>query len=124
MINEILASQVIGQPTPVIGMGATYFSGSDRYAATVVEVIEKNGSFIVGIQDDNAKVTNPGSGGTGGEEYEFTANPNGRIQYFRAKTKDSRWEGVYKNEETGRWNKVGFGSMMIGKRDTYRDPHF
>lgn len=124
MINDMIASQVIGQPIPVVGMGATFLVGSDRYAMTIVEVIDKkNGTYIIGVQDDNATVTNKGSGGTGAEEYEFSPNPNGRIQYFRAK-KDSKWRGVEQSAETGRWILRDFGGLAIGYRSQYRDPSF
>jgi len=121
MINDMISRQVIGQPTPVVGMGATFLVGSDRYAATIVEVIEKNGTFIIGIQHDDAKVTN-GAGGTGGEEYEFTPNTNGYISYFRAKI-DQKWRGVEKSEK-GRWVLRDCGGLAIGYRSHYRDPSF
>lgn len=124
MINDIISRQVIGQPTPVIGMGATTLIGSDRYAATIVEVIDKkNGTYIIGVQDDNAQFVS-GDGGTGNEVYEYTPNTNGRITYFRAK-KDSKWREVAQNSETGRWGLVpsSYG-LAIGYRDQYRDPSF
>lgn len=123
MINDIISRQTKGQPTPVVGMGATWFSGSDCYAATIVEVIEKNGTYIIGIQDDHAKVTNLGSGGTGGEEYEYSKNEKGVIRHFRFTTKSIKWVNVCKNETTGRWNK-GYGNCGIGFRRTFRDPSF
>jgi len=123
MINDIMSRQTKGQPTPEVGMGATWFSGSDRYAATIVEVIEKNGTFIIAIQDDNAQVTNIGSGGTGGEEYEYSKNEKGCIRHFRFKKDGVKWENVVKNEETGRWN-LGYGNCAIGYRQAYRNPSF
>lgn len=123
MINSIINRQVIGQPTPVVGMGATILYVSDRYAGTIIEVQEKNGYTIVTVQEDNATVTNK-MGGTGAEEYEFSANPNGRISHFRFKENGSAWESIHKNPETGRWIKSRSSGLSIGHRSAYRDPHF
>jgi hypothetical protein len=123
MINDMISRQVIGQPTPVVGMGATTLVGSDRYAATIVEVIEQKGVTIIGIQQDYAQYVS-GDGGTGNEVYEFSPNTKASITYFRAK-KDSKWREVVRNSKTGRWVLVptSYG-LAIGYRDQYRDPSF
>jgi hypothetical protein len=56
IINQMLANATRGQPEPEVGMGATTFSGSDRYPATIYEVIQAKQGLVVGIADDDYKV--------------------------------------------------------------------
>ena len=92
---------------PVVGMGATYGIGSDRYAYTITTV-NKTGKSIKVIQCNpiftDGKITGydesyePGVGTT------FTLRKNG---YFYAKG-----------------SKAKYGALVIGHRSYYMDPHF
>ena len=122
LVNHIMSRQVLNAPVPTIGMGATKLSWTDRYPATICSVEIKNGVTIVGVQEDNYHRTD-NNGISESQEYEFTPNPDARIEYFRT-GKNGTWEPIYKNAETGRWKKGGCGGLKIGERDRYYDFSF
>lgn len=120
--NRLSERAVIGQPVPMIGMGATVFMYSDRHACTIVEVINlPGGRYRVGVQRDNAKVIK-GSCMDGSAEYEYSPNAEAGINYFQT-DKEGRWTEVYKSCETGRWKKASSG-LAIGYRNEHYDPSF
>ena len=121
LINNIMSRQVIGAPTPVVGMGATKLSWTDRHPATIVSVEIKNGVTIIGVQEDDF-VRTDNNGMSESQSYDFTPNPNAHIEYFRT-NKRGTWESIYRNPETGRW-KIGCGSIKVGERDKYYDFSF
>lgn len=94
---------------PEVGAPATMVVGSDRYPATVVDVLtfktgKKAGELrAVIVQWDSYKAV----GGVWPDlEYEFDRNFDGRITQINTDAK-GRLRGVY-----------------IGRRDRYNDPHF
>ena len=97
---------------PVVDMGATYGIGSDRYAATVIEV-SKNGKRVK-IQFDESSPAD-GFDYYGNQVYTHERNPNGHIFEFS-------WR------ERGVWVEVGkakaIGYLTLGHRDRYSDPSF
>lgn len=92
---------------PVVGMGATYSIGSDRYPYTITEV-NKTGKTIKARQTnpiiENGKILGYDESYTAGEGTVYTLRHNG---YFYAK-------GC----------KAAHGSLSIGIRNYYMDPHF
>tara|TARA_R100001510_G_scaffold48859_1_gene46917 strand:+ start:466 stop:786 length:321 start_codon:yes stop_codon:yes gene_type:complete len=95
-----------------VGDGATIFVGSDRYAATVVEV-SKTGHRVI-VQRDSATLVGGNFFGTV-QEHEFRRNPDGKKTTFTR-----RRDGGYR-EQGCHYN----GARFLGAgRDQYRDPHF
>lgn len=125
MINDILSRATKGEPTPEVGMGATFLSHSDRNPGTIVSVeVLRDGTMRIGVQHDRSKVV-AGSGHDGSAEYEFEPNPEGSIVFFQRKPAEPRWRAVYQKTETGRWCLgSSYTKVRIGERDEYRDPSF
>lgn len=99
---------------PCVGMGATIYAGTDRYAGTVERVdFHKNGSIKrVLIREDRAIVI---SGGVhdGSAEYRYereTELNHGRV-----------WNAVQR--KNGTWHD-GAWTISLGHRDRYVDPSF
>lgn len=127
-VNRYGAEEVV----PTVGDGATIGSGSDCYPATVisVEVVER-GKIVVTVQQDWYDVDKEK------REDVFTPNPNGRTESYRLEQDSyldyrgdqrrvySYWHQVVMNEDTDRWNKCSHrGSVGLGARRYYKDPHF
>ena len=121
IINSILSRSVIGEPTPEVGMGATFLSYSDRSAGTIIRVFKIGQSLAVEVQADDAKRID-NNGMSESQEYEFTRNPNAPITTFK-KDKRGFWVHVYRSGYTDRWVK-SVGGLRIGEREEYFDPHF
>lgn len=122
VINHLHSRAVIGQPEPVVGMGATMLLWADRSACTIVNVQQVRGKTIVTVQRDRAKVV-AGSSHDGSAEYEYGRNPFATEYHFRREA-DGRWQQVVINRQTGRWGKVDGLGLRIGVRDEYCDPSF
>jgi hypothetical protein len=118
LINHVLSRAVIGQPEPVVGMGATLLCWTDRHAATVIRV-EGN---LVTVQRDNAKRIDS-NGLSESQTYEYSANPNAATYTFR-RTGHGTWQAVRFNANTKRWSKVEGEGLRLGERDTYHDFSF
>lgn len=123
IINHVMSRQTNGEPEPTVGMGATVLMYSDRHAATVTRVERVAGTIVIDVRHDVAKVVK-GSTFDGSAEYEYTPDPEGWLNTFRKNQKTGRWDSVWFNRETGRYNKNGTGGLAIGRREEYRDPHF
>lgn len=90
MINEILASETKGAPAPVVGMGCTKLSYTDRHPFTVIAVMA-NGKRCV-VQADAYKRTD--SNGMGeDQDYTFSPDPEG-VTYILRLNKNGRWKMV------------------------------
>jgi hypothetical protein len=122
LVNHLHARGVVGQPTPVVGMGATLLSYTDRHGATIIDVQTIRGVTYITVQEDNS-VRIDKNGMSESQEYEYTRDPNGRTETFRT-AKNGMWERVYKNPETNRWNRSSTGGVRIGDRNTYHDFSF
>lgn len=120
LVNHLMGSS--SQIDPVVDMPATLLSWSDRAAATVTDVFVKNGRTIVEVTYDLSTVVR-GSSVDGSAEYRYERDPSGSVRYFR-REKTGEWICVRKNEDTGRWVKSGRGGILLGRRETYRDPSF
>jgi hypothetical protein len=122
MVNHLYARGVNGQPTPVVGMGATLLFYSDRRAATITKVELIRGKLYLTVQEDYSVRTDK-NGMSECQDYDYTPNPTGRVQLFR-QGKTGMWEQVRKNSETGRYVKTDVGGLRIGSRNTYYDFSF
>lgn len=97
LINHLYSRATRGQPAPEVGMGATVLSWTDRRAATVVSVEPtKQGGWIVGVQEDRAKVIS-GSTHDGSAVYEYTRDPEGWVFHWRFE-EGKGWRGVNQND--------------------------
>lgn len=107
MISEIIALAKAAQG-PQVGDGATRYSGSDRYAYTVVSV-SKSGKRI-NVQADKATRTD-GNGISESQQYEFTSDPSAAIVTL-VRRKD------------GSWYNGNVGRFSVGTRSAYYDYSF
>ena len=118
-MTNYLLSGTKGQPTPVVGMGATKLCWTDRHPATIVEVLK--GGKLIGIQKDNCKRIDS-NGMSEDQDYEFTPNPSASIEYYKL-NKQGAYYAAHKNEK-GNFVFVGGGQLRIGDRDKYHDFSF
>lgn len=119
LVNHLYSRMTKDAPTPEVGMAATILSWSDRNPGTVV-AIEKN---IIAVQHDTYKRLDK-NGMSETQEYEYTPNKNGAVDYFRV-NKDGSFTSVYYNSSTRRWkkNSSSFG-LILGRREKYYDYSF
>lgn len=93
--------------TPEVGMGITFGAGSDCYPGTISRVSESGKTFWY-KRDDFRRTDSNDYGGE--QEYEITPDPNA---------------GENRVSLTKRgWREVGGGSVGVGFRRAYQDPHF
>lgn len=122
VINHLQSRATIGQPEPVVGMGATMLGWTDRYACTIRNVFNIGNKRAVQVSRDRTKVI-AGSSHDGTAQYEYETTPDGALTTFAFN--GSVWEQYQLNEQTKRWNKAKSGrGLRIGERDEYRDPSF
>lgn len=93
--------------TPEVGMGVTFGAGSDRYPGTISRVSDSGKTFWY-KRDDFRRTDNNGFSEM--QEYDITPNPNG-AEHRVSLTKRG-------------WREVGGGSIGVGFRRAYMDPHF
>jgi hypothetical protein len=106
LINRLMESST--QTTPVVGMGATLISYSDRAAATVIEVINQN---LIKVQrDTSTRIDSLGM--TDCQTYEYAPNPKGGVEVYR-RNKHGKWVSKYSSQ-----------SLVLNRRDTYHDYSF
>ena len=110
-LNNRLMEATATELTPTVGMGATIYLWSDRYAATVTKV-SASGKTIWLIEDSwdiNAENREGLGGGYGSN---FRPNPNGRTHKATLRA-------------NGTWKTTGsHNGVTLGTRAAYRDPHF
>ena len=122
-VNHMISRGVVGEPKPVVGMGCTFLSWTDRDAGTIVDVIHKPGGIVKRIactHDDAKRVDNNGMSES--QEYEFTSNMDGQRSWF-AKDRKGFWVHVRENEK-GNFVQARSGGLRIGSRDKYHDFSF
>lgn len=105
--NFMAANAVKGQPTPVVGMGVTLLSWTDRYPGTIVEV-SKSGKSIT-IQEDFADRIDS-NGMSECQDYTYRPNPDAP-------------KVVYRLNKRGQWAHKG-QKLRIGERERYYDFSF
>jgi hypothetical protein len=118
LTNHILSRAVVGQPEPVVGMGATVLSWTDRHAATIVGVA----GDIITVQEDRSFRTD-NNGMSESQTYRFMRDPIGSRHQFR-RTKTGQWQEVTYNSKTKRYSKTEGHGLRIGEREEYRDFSF
>lgn len=118
LTNHILLPSGIGQPDPVVGMGATLLDWKDRHPTTVIAWDGK----ILTVREDSCTRTD-GNGMGEMQTYSFQPNSNGHAYTFR-KNKRGMWYEVEMNPDTGRWNKCSGRGLQIGHRRRYYDYSF
>ena len=123
LMNHLDSRAVLGEPEPYIGMGATLLSWTDRHAGTIVDMVTKNGVLHIGVQEDDA-VRIDKNGMSESQSYEYIADPNGKIYWFRKTNPYGFWKSVVINPKTGRFNLGGTGGVKIGYRNKYHDYSF
>lgn len=125
LVNHLQARGVRGEPEPVVGMGCTLLSWTDRYPGTIFKVEKPTNSatalYVIEVTQDDYTVTS-GSQHDGSAEYAFAPRPHGATQLFRKSTKTERWELVTRSPATGRLTKSAGLSLRVGARDKYHDP--
>ena len=123
LMNHLYSRMTNGQPEPVVGMGATLLGWTDRDPATIIKVEKtKKGAWIIAVQEDNAQRTD-NNGFSESQEYEYSANPNGYISYFRFE-EGKGWRGISPGKKAGSWKLNGGGGLLIGSRRKYHDFSF
>ena len=122
--NHLYSRATIGQPEPVVGMGATILCWTDRHAATIQQVIKLKTGVIVGVTRDDFTVIK-GSQHDGSAEYSYTTH-NGRTrEHYRFEPRRGCWTAVAFSQTTRRWRITSHrNGLRIGERDHYYDPCF
>jgi hypothetical protein len=120
VVNHFLSRGTIGQPEPVVGMGVTFLSWTDRSAGTIFRVFHIGRALAIETRDDISTCVS-GSSHDGSAEWAHKINVNGHRSIYRFRR--DKWERVTQNEN-GRWVKAGGKGLRIGERDTYYDPSF
>ena len=118
-LTNYLMSGTKGQPIPVVGMGATLLSWTDRHPATIVEVL-KGGKVLV-VQEDHAVRTDK-NGMSECQDYEFIPNPDAYKAYYKLDK-----NGAYRDARFNENGRLVYGSgqqLRIGERDKYYDYSF
>ena len=109
-INEVMNTRV--DETPKVGMPATIFVGSDRYAMIVLEVLSSKRVIIAHMQDDDY------------DEFD------GEAVIEKYKSIDPQCKGMeYTLRKNERWLPKGSGlwdtcSARFGAAENYMDPCF
>jgi len=91
-------------PDPVVGMGATVYAWSDRYAGTITKV-SPSGKTVTITEDTVVWEPFPSGYAKG-----YEPNPDGRT-----------W--VARKRPNGVWKSAGNG-VRLGWKSAYRDPSF
>jgi hypothetical protein len=118
LVNHLYSRMTIGEPEPIVGMGVTMLSWTDRDAGTIVEVNTKK-RYIAVTEDNTKRIDNNGISES--QEYEYTPVMDGYPTYYR-KDKKGQWRRCYYNE-----NKrlvLGTGGLILGRRESYYDFSF
>lgn len=117
LVNLVMGMATNGQPDPVVGMGVTMLSWTDRRAATIIKV---DGNVIT-VQRDHAKRTDA-NGMSEQQAYEYSPDTEGATYLYR-QNKAGQWVGVYRDSKSGRFNQNG-SRLRMGERDEYYDFSF
>ena len=127
-LNEIMSCQASEKNNIEIGMAATEFVGSDRYAMIVTEVLGPKKIKVTRMDDEDYK-----------DLKNYTDDKNiqiirgTRLMKYAVITADGKhWEGtgtIYTLRKNGRWMPEGEGlwgtcSIHLGHAETYLDPCF
>lgn len=118
LVNHLYSRSA--SPEPVVGMGATLLSWTDRHPATVIEVNQKK-RYIVVQEDDAVRLDSNGMSES--QAYEYSSNPNGSKSIYR-KNRKGEWVSHVINPDTGRLVQRRSAGLLLGERDKYHDFSF
>jgi hypothetical protein len=122
VINQILGRATLGQPDPVVGMGATLLYMTDRYPATIFRVFTYRKCMAVEVRED--EYSHIGEGYLGDFKTCVRATPKYFVfkkgVWVRLQVEDNDVEFAKKKFST----TTERGGLRIGQRDGYQDPHF
>ena len=129
VVNHVMSRATRGQPEPVVGMGATICSWTDRHGGTITTVTKTTKSIkkekitftVVGVKRDNAKVVK-GTTMDGTAEYEYTPNDKAHEAFWGFI--NGRWISLYQNNKGTFFIYKNGEGLAIGYRDEYYDPCF
>ena len=126
-INEVMSCRISVKDNLEIGMAATMFVGSDRYAMIITEVLGPKKIRVDHMDDtDYKEIENYTDGNV------QILRGTRMIKYAKISEDGTHWEGtgkIYTLRKNGRWMPEGEGlwgtcSIHIGNADNYRDPSF
>ena len=127
LMNYVSSITTRGQPTPVVGMGATILLWTDRQASTIQKVTEIGGSkrwlWEIEVTEDRETLVS-GSVPDESATYRYESRPDGHRLTFRFNRLQQKWIEGRINARTGLFNITHGCGLMIGKRSGYRDPSF
>lgn len=126
-INEVMSCEISKKDNIEIGMAATMYVGSDRYAMVITEILGPKKVRVAHMDHtDYEEIENYTEGNV------QILRGTRMIKYAKISDDGKRWEGtgkIYTLRKNGRWMAEGDGlwgtcSVHIGKADNYRDPSF
>lgn len=121
--NHRLATNVQGQPEPIVGMGVTMLHWTDRSAGTIQRVFKIGKATAIECTRDTA-VRIDKNGMSESQEYRYSTRPDGDRSTYRQGA-NGMWVHVRINSETGRWKKSdGGGGLRLGVREAFNDFSF
>jgi len=120
VINQLLGQATKGQPTPVVGMGCTILSVSDRAPGTIFRVFTYRKCVAIEVRADDYTLK---------DHYmdSFKINVKGHRMYYVFK--NGLWVRLSVEERNADGTPAKFkttterGALRIGERSAYYDPH-
>jgi len=122
LVNHIYSRSAPVEPE--VGMGATLLSWTDRHPATVTEVFKKGKYKYFTVREDRWERVSGIMGESENVVYEFYPSKEGEGREATYRIKESGYEHVFLNPDTGRFFKMNTGGVIVGRREKYHDPHF
>lgn len=113
-----------GQPEPVVGMGMTFLSWTDRSPGTITSVQHVGERLLIGVKSDHFERADSNKMSES-QDYNFSPNPAAREQFWRLDS--GTWRSVIKKDVKGKGRFVLSGGTLtirIGERDRYYDFSF
>lgn len=127
VINEVMSCNK-SVTEPVVGMGATMYCGSDRYAMVVTEVLTPKKIKVAHVLDNHEKKFITDENGIMFlpeefvKEYEkFVPDEFGYRHFYVPRTYTFRKNHRWIEEGKGLWET---GGIHLGEADNYRDPNY
>lgn len=126
LVNHLLSTST-NTTKPVVGMGVTLLSWTDRRPGTiraVRELTSKAYRYEIEVTEDDAKRID-NNGMSESQEYEYSVVEDGYRCLFRQERATGKWYEGRINGETHKFNRIGGANCIIlGKREKYHDFSF
>lgn len=120
--NRLSESNFVGAPVPVVGMGVTFISYSDRDPGTIRKVDPKGNRFWV-TPDLHQRTDDNGMSEC--QEYAYSVRDDIPEENWMLVTwKKARKSHDNPKGEGGRWLTANGQSIVIGRREKYYDFSF